>query len=50
MIGIQIFNGVQDHSAQATSSSRRSEGFLHARTRTPAGFAIALVHVKETLR
>ena len=53
MTGIQIFNRVQDAlRAGYTIESPHpdSEGFLQARTRPPAGFAIALVRVKETLR
>ena len=53
MTGIQIFNGVQDAIRAGytiESPYPDSEGFLHACTRTPAGFAIALVRVKETLR
>jgi hypothetical protein len=49
MKGILIFNNVQEaiHAGYSIlSPCPDSEGFLHARTRTAAGFALALVRLK----
>jgi len=53
MTGILIFNNVHDaiHAGYLIESSYPdSEGFLHARTRTATGFALALVRVEAGIQ
>ena len=53
MTGILIFNSTKEaiHAGYLIESPYPdSEGFLHARTRTAAGFALALVRMKADIR